>query len=38
MRRPWRARLLELALWAALSVVIAVALAVLSERVWPSNF
>lgn len=38
MRRPWRARLLELALWAALSVAIAVALALLSESLWPNNF
>lgn len=38
MRRPWRARLLELALWAALSVAIAIALALLSESLWPGEF
>jgi hypothetical protein len=37
-RRSWRSRLLELALWAAVAVVTAVALVLLSDRVLPTNF
>lgn len=37
-RRSWRSRLIELALWALLSVVIAVILVALSNRLLPANF
>lgn len=37
-RRSWRTRLLELLLWAAVAVLTAVILVVLSERFLPSNF
>jgi len=37
-RRSWRSRALELLLWTALSVVTAVLMVSLSERLLPSNF
>jgi hypothetical protein len=37
-KRSWRSRLIELALWALLSVAIAVALVLLSNHLLPSNF
>ncbi|HZJ52339.1 MAG TPA: hypothetical protein VFF07_16200 [Actinomycetota bacterium] len=37
-RRSWRSRALELLLWVALSVVTAVVMVSLSERLLPSNF
>ncbi len=37
-RRPWRSRLLELLAWAAVAVLTAVILVLLSERFLPSNF
>ncbi len=37
-RRSWRSRALELFLWAVLSVVTAVVMVSLSERLLPSNF
>lgn len=37
-RRPWRSRLLELLLWAAVAVLTAVILVLLSERFLPTNF
>jgi hypothetical protein len=37
-RRSWRSRALEFLLWAALSIVTAVVMVSLSERLLPSNF
>jgi hypothetical protein len=37
-RRSWRSKLLELLLWAAVSLVTAVVLISLSERLLPTNF
>lgn len=37
-RRSWRSRALELLLWVVLSVVTAVVMVSLSERLLPSNF
>ena len=37
-RRSWRSRALELLLWLALSVVTAVVMVSLSERLLPNNF
>jgi hypothetical protein len=38
MKRSWKSKLIELALWAALSVITAVVLVLLSEKILPSNF
>ncbi len=38
MRRSWKSRLLELLLWAAVAVLTAVILVVLSDRLLPPNF
>jgi hypothetical protein len=38
MKRPLKSRLLELALWAAIAVLTAVALIYASERWLPANF
>jgi hypothetical protein len=38
MKRPWKSRLLELALWTAVSIITAVTLVLLSEKVLPENF
>jgi negative regulator of sigma E activity len=37
-RRSWRSRLLELALWAGVSLATAVILVSLSEKLLPTNF
>ena len=37
-RRSWRSRLLELALWAVVSLATAVILVSLSEKLLPTNF
>lgn len=37
-KRSWRSRLLELAFWIALSVITAVILVSLSEKLLPANF
>ncbi|MGH2792450.1 MAG: hypothetical protein ACRDJ0_15885 [Actinomycetota bacterium] len=37
-RRTWKSRLLELLVWAAVSVVTALILIALSERLLPTNF
>jgi hypothetical protein len=38
MKRSWKSRLGELALWALVAVATAVILVMLSERLLPSNF
>jgi hypothetical protein len=38
MKRPWKSRLLELLLWAAVAVATAVFLVYASERWLPANF
>lgn len=38
MKRSWKSRLLELLLWAAVAVVTAVVLVMLSEEILPANF
>lgn len=38
MKRSWRSRLIELALWTALAIVTAVVLVMLSETLLPANF
>jgi hypothetical protein len=38
MKRPWKSRLLELALWAAVSLATAAIMIALSERFLPENF
>ena len=38
MRRSWRSRLLEFALWAAVSLVTAAILISLSETLLPTNY
>jgi hypothetical protein len=38
MKRSWRSRLLEFALWAAVSIGTAIVLILLSEKLLPSNF
>lgn len=38
MKRSWRSRLLELALWACVSLLTAVILILLSGRLLPANF
>jgi hypothetical protein len=38
MKRPWRSRLIEFALWAALSLGVALALILLSDRILAPNF
>jgi hypothetical protein len=37
-RRSWRSRLLELVLWAGVSLATAVILVTLSEKLLPTNF
>jgi hypothetical protein len=37
-KRSWKSRLLELALWAALSIVTAVVMIALSDKLLPNNF
>ena len=37
-RRSWKSRMLELLLWAGLSIVTAVVLISLSDRLLPTNF
>jgi hypothetical protein len=37
-KRTWKARLLELLLWACVSVATALILIALSERLLPTNF
>jgi hypothetical protein len=37
-KRSWKSRLIELALWAALSIVIAVVMIALSDKLLPNNF
>jgi hypothetical protein len=37
-RRSWRSRLLELVLWAGVSLATAVILVSLSEKLLPTNF
>ncbi len=38
MKRPWKSRLIEFGLWAALSVAVAITLILLSDRVLAPNF
>jgi hypothetical protein len=38
MKRSWRARLLEFALWAAVALITAAVMIALSERLLPANF
>jgi len=38
VKRSWKSRLLELALWALVSIVTAVILVLLSEKLLPENF
>jgi hypothetical protein len=37
-RRSWKSRLIELALWAALSVAVALIMIALSNKLLPENF
>jgi hypothetical protein len=37
-KRSWKSRLLELVLWALLSIVIAVVMVALSDKLLPNNF
>lgn len=37
-RRSWKSRLLELALWAALSLITAIVMIALSDKLLPNNF
>ena len=37
-KRSWKSKLIELALWAALSIVTAVVMIALSNRLLPTNF
>ena len=37
-KRSWKSRLLELALWAALSIVTAIIMVALSDTLLPNNF
>lgn len=37
-KRSWKSRLIELALWAALSIVTAVVMIALSDKLLPNNF
>ncbi len=37
-RRSWKSRLLELAFWVALSILTAVIMVALSEKLLPPNF
>ena len=37
-KRPWKSRLIELALWALLSIVTAVVMVLLSNKLLPTNF
>lgn len=37
-KRSWKSRLLELAFWIALSIVTAVIMVALSEKLLPANF
>ena len=37
-KRPWKNRLLELALWTAVAILTAVVLVSMSERLLPTNF
>lgn len=38
MKRPWKVRLIEFGLWAALSLAVAVTLILLSDRLLAPNF
>lgn len=38
MRRSWKSRLAELALWATIAIITAVVMVLLSEELLPSNF
>lgn len=38
MKRSWKSRLIELSLWALLSIVTAVVMILLSNKLLPSNF
>jgi hypothetical protein len=38
MKRSWKSRLGELALWALLAIATAVVLVMLSDRLLPANF
>ena len=38
MRRSWKSRLVELALWAAVAILTAVIMVILSEKLLPANF
>lgn len=39
MKRPWKSRLRELALWAAVSIITAVILIMLTDKILPApNF
>jgi hypothetical protein len=37
-KRSWKSRLLELAMWVAISILTAVILVSLSEKLLPANF
>lgn len=37
-KRSWKSRLLELALWAAVSIATALIMIALSEKLLPANF
>lgn len=37
-KRSWKSRLIELALWALLSIVTAVVMVLLSNKLLPTNF
>ncbi len=38
MRRSWKSRLAELALWTTIAIVTAVVMVLLSEKLLPANF